>query len=341
MRADPIVFGVVEKLEAFEYRYRVFDGGGALSVDQLRLAGAAHGIAFGQYGAATLGTAWNRAIGIGVIAVAVRVDFERLCFVVLGVCILRLLVGNGDEGFAEVATVLSLRGSKPGRNPVFSHAEICAVSIGAARSRPIFAHAAVAIVIDLSRAVFIHQRRHTTEGFSCGIFTDPDAAHMRPGCIDAIVVVVRIAVVIGIAGRVFIHQSVAIIVAGFAGIFIDQLFQRALQRVVFVITVVVNPIRWIANVSGAALDVLATARNDFQCHLQFAGAVKTGFRIAVRDERVAVGRSEAAEVFAGNTVAAVFIVVRRRPGEDAGAAHLHAVGVGIVRRIVSDQRIRE
>src|SRR6266850_5627055 len=152
MRADPIIFGVIEKFEAFEYCYRVFDGGGALSVDQLRLASAAHGIAFGQDGAATLRTARNRTIRIGVIAIAVRVDFERLCFVVLGVCIFRLLVGDSDEGFAEVATVLSLRGSKSGRDPVFSYAEICAVGVGVGRTRCVFTDAAIAIVIDLCRA---------------------------------------------------------------------------------------------------------------------------------------------------------------------------------------------
>src|SRR5205823_4384758 len=117
------------------------------------------------------------------------------------------------------------------------------------------------------------------------------------------------------------------VMVGFTGIFIDQLFQRALQRVVGVVTVVVDAIRGIAHIACAGFDVFATARNDFQRHLQFAGAVKTGFWIAVRDERVAVGRGEPAKVFAGDAIAAVFIVVGRRTGEDSGAAHLHAVGV--------------
>jgi len=112
---------------------------------------------------------------------------------------------------------------------------------------------------------------------------------VRSGCIDAIVIVIRIAVVIGIAGRSSSQSVTVVVVVGFAWDLHRSAFQRALQRVVFRHNVVVNTIRWIANVSGAAPDVLATAGNDFQRHLPICRRCQTGLRIAVRMSALPLG----------------------------------------------------
>src|SRR4051794_33761499 len=144
-----------------------------------------------------LASARDRALSGG-IAIAICARLECLCLMVLSVEVFRLLVRDRDESFAQIATVIFRLGSKAlGQTQV-------GTKIGAGIGggiQPIFAGAAIAVVVDLHRAVFIDQGGYPRQRRSVRALTHAGAAHMCSICIDAIVIVVRVAVAVSIAGR--------------------------------------------------------------------------------------------------------------------------------------------